>query len=37
MCVKISKNELQELWSFSNEECGGEINREREKKGKKKF
>lgn len=22
MCVKISKNELKELLSFSNEECG---------------
>ena len=39
MCVKISKNELKELLSFSNEECGVvEINLAREKKkGKQNF
>ena len=36
MCVKISKNELKELLSFSNEECGVvEINLAREKKKRK--
>ena len=35
MCVKISKNELKEFLSFSNEECGVvEINLAREKKKK---